>query len=87
MPPVFLPGVFNVLYPSDFLLEERTRELFAGDCRWGDLSRTKKLVDRVKLYNAEAQNVQPHNMLRPIPQAQIDLVTEGPRYPQNPGYF
>jgi len=25
-------------------------------------------------------------MLRPIPQSQIDLVTEGPKYPQNPGY-
>ena len=71
----------------DFILEERSRELFAEDCRWWDLSRTKKLVERVKLYNPEAQNVADHNMLRPIPQSQIDLVTEGPKYPQNPGYF
>jgi hypothetical protein len=72
----------------DFLLDERTRELFAEDCRWWDLSRTKKLVERVQLYNAEAAaGVQPFNMLRPIPQSQIDLVTEGPPYPQNPGYF
>ena len=71
----------------DFILEERTRELFAEDTRWWDLSRTKTLVQRVQQYNAEASaGVQPYNMLRPIPQSQIDLVTEGPPYPQNPGY-
>ena len=71
----------------DFLLEERSRELFAEDTRWWDLARTNKLVERVKLYNAEAAaGVQPHHKLRPIPQSQIDLVTEGPKYPQNPGY-
>ena len=47
----------------------------------------EKLVDRVKLYNSEgAAGVQDYNMLRPIPQSQIDLVTEGPKFPQNPGY-
>lgn len=71
----------------DFILEERSRELFAEDTRWWDLSRTKKLVERVKAYNAEAAaGVQEYNMLRPIPQSQIDLVTEGAKYPQNTGY-
>jgi starch-binding outer membrane protein, SusD/RagB family len=71
----------------DFILDERSRELFAEDCRWWDLSRTKKLVERVKAHNPEGgPTVQDFNMLRPIPQSQIDLVTEGPKYPQNPGY-
>jgi len=71
----------------DFLLDERSRELYAEDNRWWDLARTKTLVSRVQLYNSEASaGVQGFNMLRPIPQSQIDLVTEGPRYPQNPGY-
>ena len=71
----------------DFILDERSRELFAEDTRWWDLSRTKKLVERVQLYNTgRCSGVQPYNMLRPIPQSQIDLVTEGPPYPQNPGY-
>jgi starch-binding outer membrane protein, SusD/RagB family len=71
----------------DFILDERTRELFAEDTRWWDLSRTKTLVSRVQLHNTEAAaGVQPFNMLRPIPQSQIDLVTEGPPFPQNPGY-
>ena len=71
----------------DFILDERSRELYAEDTRWWDLSRTKTLVSRVQLYNSEAAGgVQPYNVLRPIPQSQIDLVTEGPKYPQNPGY-
>jgi len=71
----------------DFILEERTRELY-GECnRWYDLSRTKTLVARVQKYNDEAAtNVVAEHMLRPIPQQQIDLVTEGPAFPQNPWF-
>jgi len=76
----------------DFILEERSRELFAEDCRWWDLSRTHKLYDRVVQYNSQGganmvtYGADKHFELRPIPQTQIDLVTEGPKFPQNPGY-
>ena len=71
----------------DFILDERTRELFGESTRWWDLARTKSLVSRVQAWNPEGSaGVQSYNMLRPIPQTQIDLVTEGPKFPQNPGY-
>lgn len=78
----------------DFLLDERSREMYGEDCRWWDLSRTHKLRERVIAFNTEAAAVanmtqygaDNHFELRPIPQSQIDLVTEGERYPQNPGY-
>ena len=70
-----------------FILDERTRELYGESTRWWDLARTKTLVPRVQQYNLEGgPNVKDFHMLRPIPQQQIDLVTEGPRFPQNPGY-
>jgi len=73
----------------NYILDERTRELFNEWHRWYDLVRTRTLVTRVRAWNREAAPfIQDFHMLRPIPQVeQIDRVKnpEGP-YPQNPGY-
>ncbi|MCD2422599.1 RagB/SusD family nutrient uptake outer membrane protein [Niabella pedocola] len=86
------PGVMDVAdIPSlDFILDERSRELCGELTRWLDLVRTSKLIDRVKTknYNPEAAaNIKDFHVLRPIPQNQIDAVTTGEVYPQNPGWF
>ncbi len=72
----------------DFILDERTRELYGEGSRWWDLQRTGQLVARVKKWNpVEAGgHIQSFHALRPIPQNEIDLVTSGPKFPQNPGY-
>jgi starch-binding outer membrane protein, SusD/RagB family len=71
----------------DLILDERARELTGENTRWLDLVRTNKLLERVRLHNKEAgPNIQNKHILRPIPQSQIDAVTTGPAYPQNPGW-
>jgi hypothetical protein len=71
----------------DYILDERSRELAGEQTRWLDLVRTNKLVERVKLHNADAgRNIQSKHVLRPIPQTQIDRVITGDKYPQNTGY-
>lgn len=71
----------------DFILDERSRELFGEWMRYHDLVRTKTLVKRIKGWNSEAgPYVKDFHMLRPIPQTQIDRTVEGPAFTQNPGY-
>ncbi|MEM8888983.1 MAG: RagB/SusD family nutrient uptake outer membrane protein [Bacteroidota bacterium] len=69
----------------DFILDERARELIGEGHRWMDLTRTGKLVERVRAHNpVGGPNIQDFHTLRPIPQDQIDRTQGG--YPQNPGY-
>jgi starch-binding outer membrane protein, SusD/RagB family len=72
----------------DYILDERSREFFGEWQRWWDLVRTKSLLTRVAAWNpVEAgTNIKDFHVLRPIPQDQIDRVTEGPAFPQNKGY-
>ena len=73
------------LVDIDFILDERARELLGEGHRWMDLTRTNKLIERVRLHNlVAAQNIQDFHTVRPIPQDQIDRTVGG--YPQNPGY-
>jgi len=77
----------------NLVLDERARELCGEQQRWFDLKRTGKLVERVQLYNGSAKNnIQSFHVLRPIPQPQLDAVTnrttgEDPNgFWQNTGY-
>jgi hypothetical protein len=71
----------------DFLLDEYTREFYGEPRRWYDLVRTQQLLRRVGLWNPIANaHIQSFNVLRPIPQDEINAVVSGPAYPQNKGY-
>ena len=71
----------------DFILDERARELVGELDRWYDLKRTGTLLERVKKYNLDASaNIKPMHLVRPIPQTQIDRVTNPGEFLQNQGY-
>jgi len=71
----------------DFILDERGRELAGELFRWYDLKRTGKLVSYVQKYNMDAKaNIKEIHNLRPIPQVQLDAVSNKDEFKQNPGY-
>jgi len=72
----------------DFILDERTREFYGEGIRWFDLVRTQSLQERITNWNPvqAGAHFQSYMSLRPIPQNEIDAVTSGPAFPQNPGY-
>lgn len=72
---------------EDFILDEWAREFAGEQMRWFVLKRAGKLVDRVRRFNPDiAGNVKDFHVLRPIPQAQIDQVTNKDQFKQNSGY-
>jgi hypothetical protein len=71
----------------DFILDERARELCGEQLRWFDLKRTGKLASRIQSMNPDAAiYFQPFHTVRPIPQAQLDAITNKADFLQNTGY-
>ncbi len=73
----------------DYVLDERVRELYGEEWRLVTLRRVGKLLERTLKYNDNPMipgaRMKPHNVLWPIPQAQIDLNIDAP-FAQNPNY-
>lgn len=72
----------------DFILDERARELCGESLRWVDLAARgdEIFVNRVRL-NADAGAVQAYHRRRPIPQEQLDRISDPNKAQyQNTGY-
>ena len=69
----------------DFILDERSRELYSEEHRKYTLVRLGKWYERFQLYNkVGASKGDDRHTLMPIPQTAIDA--NGIPLPQNPGY-
>ncbi len=70
----------------DFILDERARELCGEYMRWFDLKRTGKLQSRIQAYNPDITAFNPNYYLRPVPLVEIQGLTNGAAFGQNPGF-
>lgn len=72
----------------DFILDERAREFAGEQLRWFDLKRTGKLLERVTALNPDGAGfIKQFHLIRPIPQDQIDAVSNKNEFAQNDGYL
>lgn len=70
----------------DFILDERSRELFSEEERRYTLLRTGKFLERVRAHNVLGKDkVAERDLLLPIPQSVIEANLTA-KMPQNPGY-
>ena len=70
----------------DFILDERSRELFNEEYRRYTLLRTGKWYERTKAHNTfGGEKISLRDTIFPIPQSVIDANLSSPM-PQNPGY-
>jgi hypothetical protein len=68
----------------DFILDERSRELCGEGLRWIDLAARGKLIERAA---PQAVNIKAFHVLRPIPQSQLDAISDPDKAKyQNSGY-
>ncbi|MDR2811253.1 MAG: RagB/SusD family nutrient uptake outer membrane protein [Tannerellaceae bacterium] len=71
----------------DFILDENMRELSMEGFRWYTLKRTNKLYERAMKYNPDVHiRMKPYHVNRPIPQNEVDVVTNKDEFMQLPDY-
>jgi len=71
----------------DFILDENMRELSMEGFRWYTLKRTGKLLERALLHNPDVRSkMKPYHINRPIPQNEIDVVSNKDEFMQLPDY-